>query len=341
MKRIGIFLGVTFVLTWAYEFGIVYPVSSGALTGVPPVAVQFITGGAMFFPAIGVLVTRLVTREGFRNSVIKPRGFKKAAPWFVVAWVGPSVLAVIGAAVYFLVFPQDFDPAMGAFVALTQQQAAASGAAMPTETIAMMLLAQLPFAIFLGPVLNIFTTFGEEWGWRGYLVPKVSTHLRIVPTLLLTGVIWGLWHAPLTIIGHNYGVGYPTWPIGGIAAMCLFCIVIGIFLTYVTVRTGSCLAAAVGHGAINAFVSASLLFSASGGNPFVGPMPVGIVGGCAFIAVAAFMLYDLHRREKAGTLAMPQAGLPDDVTKDDLKREDREAANEANAAEAPRSNPAA
>ena len=320
MRRIAIFLAVTFALTWAYEFGVVYPASSGALTGIPPVAAQFVTGAAMFFPAIGVIVTRLVTREGFKNSVVKPRGFKKSLPWFAVAWFGPAILSVIGAAVYFLVFPQDFDPSMGAFVASTQQQAAATGAELPADTVTMMLLAQLPFAIFLAPVLNIFTTFGEEWGWRGYLVPKVSTHLRSVPPLLVTGIVWGLWHAPLTIIGHNYGTGYPTWPIGGIAAMCLFCIVVGIFLTYVTVRTGSCLAAAIGHGAINGFVSAALLFSVTGGNPFVGPLPVGIIGGSAFVVVAAFMLRDLHRREKEGTLDMPKAGLPDDVTKADLAR---------------------
>lgn len=191
MRRVAIFLAVTFALTWAYEFGVVYPASSGALTGIPPVAAQFVTGAAMFFPAIGVIVTRLVTREGFKNSVVKPRGFKKSLPWFAVAWFGPAILSVIGAAVYFLVFPQDFDPSMGAFVASTQQQAAATGAELPADTVAMMLLAQLPFAIFLAPVLNIFTTFGEEWGWRGYLVPKVSTHLRIVPTLLVTGIVWG------------------------------------------------------------------------------------------------------------------------------------------------------
>ena len=78
MKRISIFLAITFILTWAYEFGVVYPISSGALVGVPPVAAQFATGAAMFFPALGVLITRLVTREGFKNSLIKPRGFKKS-----------------------------------------------------------------------------------------------------------------------------------------------------------------------------------------------------------------------------------------------------------------------
>ena len=71
-------------------------------------------------------------------------------------------------------------------------------------------------------------------------------------------------------------------------------------------------------------MSAALLFSVTGGNPFVGPLPVGVVGGSAFIVVAAFMLRDLHRREKAGTLDMPKAGLPDDVTKTDLTRAPKE-----------------
>ncbi len=319
MKRIAVFLAITFTLTWAYEFGVVYPVSSGAIEGVPPVATQFVVGAAMFFPALGVLLTRLVTREGFKNSVVKPRRFKQAAPWFLVAWFGPPALAVLGAAIYFLVFPQDFDPSMSAFVAAQAQAAAAAGADIPVDQLRTALLVQLPFAVLAAPALNIVTTFGEEWGWRGYLVPKMATRLRIVPTLLVTGVIWGLWHAPLTVIGHNYGTGYPTWPVGGIAAMCAFCVVIGIFLTYVTERTGSCLAAAIGHGAINGFVNASLLFSVTGGNPFVGPMPIGIVGGCGFVAAAAVMLWDLRRREKAGTLHMPQAGLPDGVTKVDLE----------------------
>lgn len=316
MRRIAVFLAVTFALTWAYEFGVVYPISTGALAGIPPVATQLAAGAAMFFPAIGVAITRLITREGFKNSLIKPHGFKKSLPWFLVAWFAPSVLTLAGAAVYFLAFPQDFDPSMSLMLATVQQQAEVTGGAqVPADMLRLALVAQLPFAVLMAPALNILTTFGEEWGWRGYLVPKVAAKLRIVPTLLITGVIWGLWHAPLTAIGHNYGTGYPGWPVLGILAMCGFCIVMGVFLTYVTVRTGSCLAAAIGHGALNGFVSAAALFSATGGNPFVGPLPTGIVGGCAFIAVAALMLYDLRRREKAGTLAMPQAGLPDDATK--------------------------
>ncbi len=325
MKRIVVYLAITFGLTWTYEFAVVYPIASGSIAGVPAIATQLVVAAAMFFPTISVLVTRLATREGFKNSMIKPRGFRKALPWFLVAWFGPPALTVAGAAVYFLAFPQDFDPGMSAAIATTMQQAEAAGGSaassmLSADTLKTLLVAQLGIAVVLGPALNILTTFGEEWGWRGYLVPKVATRLRIVPTVVVTGVIWGLWHAPLTALGHNYGVGYPGWPVTGILAMCAFCVATGTFLTYVTVRTGSCLAAAIGHGALNAFASAAVIFSAIGGNPFVGPLPTGIVGGCAFIAAAAFMLWDLRRREKAGTLNMPQAGLPDGAKKSDPQR---------------------
>ena len=326
MKRALVFLAITFGITYAYDFLVVYPIAQGTAPYAseflsPDLAYMVAVALTMFFPALGVLITRLVTREGFKNSVIKPKRFKKSAIWFVVAWFAPAALAVIGAGAYYLVFPHDFDPSMSAMIASQQQAAAAAGAGnIPADQLRTMLLVQLPVAVFLAPALNIVTTFGEEWGWRGYLVPKVSERLRIVPTLLVTGVIWGLWHAPITAIGHNYGTDYPGWPFVGIAAMCVFCIVIGIFLTYVTVRTGSCLAAAIGHGAINGFLSAVLLVSATGGNPFVGPLATGVIGGSAFIAVAALMLWDLHRREKAGTLDMPKAGLPDNTTKADRAR---------------------
>ena len=80
MKRISIFLAITFILTWAYEFGVVYPISSGALVGVPPVAAQFATGAAMFFPALGVLITRLVTREGFSARIALMLHFQCSIP---------------------------------------------------------------------------------------------------------------------------------------------------------------------------------------------------------------------------------------------------------------------
>ncbi len=57
---------------------------------------------------------------------------------------------------------------------------------------------------------------------------------KIVPVLLINGVIWGVWHMPLIIMVHNYGVGYKGYPIVAILAMCVFWTVIGIIVSYVT-----------------------------------------------------------------------------------------------------------
>lgn len=309
------FIVVTFALTWAYEFGVVYPLCESDLSsfGGPGMVQTFAIAVAMFFPALGVLITRLITGEGFKHCVIKPYAMKGSLPWFLVAWLGPTVFIALGVIVYFCIFPGDFDPKGTQFTALIAVQLEETGA--PVElpfSIPVMALIQIAVGMLLGPLLNLPACFGEEWGWRGYLVPKLGHRISIVPALLVSGIIWGLWHAPLTALGHNYGTGYPGWPIAGVFAMCCFCTVVGVFLSYVTIRTGSCLAAAFSHSAINAVVGASTIFAMAGTNPFVGPSPTGIIGGWAFIAVAVWMLFDLKRRERDGTLVVPQAGLAAD-----------------------------
>ena len=265
------------------------------LNGVPSIAAQLLTAACMFFPAIGVLLTRLITREGFRESWLR-LNLKGNLKYYLIAWFGPSVLTFLGMAVYFLVFPGKLDLSFGYLYSTLE----ATGA--PLETlpfpIGTLMLIQCVQALFLAPVMNFVTCFGEEWGWRGYLLPKLAHNLSTLPTLLLSGVIWGLWHAPLTIIGHNYGVGYPGFPFAGIAMMCLFCIVLGTCMSYVTLKTRSCIPAILAHGAVNGIASIGIYFTTDGGNPFVGPAPTGIVGMIPFIITAVLMTVNLIRHRK-------------------------------------------
>ena len=293
MKRILIYIGITFGLTWAYCLAIVYPVANGtSLSGVPAMATQLAVAATMFFPSIGVLLTRLITREGFKNAWLRPN-LKGHAKHYLLAWFGPGILTFLGMGIYFLLFPNHFDPTLSYFVAVLES-AGASMEMLPIP-IGMLMLIQCAQAFFLAPALNFVTCFGEEWGWRGYLLPKVSKHFSTIPTLLITGVIWGLWHAPLTIIGHNYGLGYWGFPFTGIAMMCLFCITLGIFLSFVTLKTGSCIPAILGHGAVNGIAAIGIYFTNDGGNPFVGPAPTGIVGMIPFMVVAVFMVLNLRK----------------------------------------------
>ena len=295
LKRILIYIVITFALTWAYCLLIVYPIANGeALSGVPAAATQLVVAAAMFFPAIGVLLTRLFTKEGLKAAWLKPN-LRKNLKYYLLAWFGPGILTFAGMGIYFLLFPDQLDLSFGYFTATLE----AAGA--PVETlpmsVGMLMLVQALQAFFLAPIMNFVTCFGEEWGWRGYLLPKMKNLLPTVPMLLLTGTIWGLWHAPLTIIGHNYGLGYRGFPFTGIAMMCVFCIVLGVFLSYVTLKTKSCIPAVLGHGAVNGIAAIGIYFTKDGGNPFVGPAPTGIIGLIPFLMVAVIMAIRLRKDE--------------------------------------------
>ena len=296
LKRILVYLTVTFGLTWGYCFLILYPVINGeALSGIPSVAAQLLTAVCMFFPAIGVLLTRLITKEGFKDAWLRPN-LKKNLKFYLLAWFAPALLTFLGAGIYFLLFPDNLDLSLSFFAAALE----AAGA--PLETlpipIGLLMIVQLIQGFLLGSIMNFVTCFGEEWGWRGYLLPKISRRLSTIPTMLITGIIWGLWHAPLTAIGHNYGMGYWGFPFTGIGMMCLFCIVVGVFMSYVTLKTQSCIPAIIAHGAVNGIAAIGVYFTFDGGNPFVGPAPTGIIGMIPFMVVAVIMTIHMHKIEK-------------------------------------------
>lgn len=286
-KSAWLFVVITFALSWAYEIGVVWPYN--AAVGSTPTASQTIIRTSliaivMFFPAIGALLTRLVLREGFADSMIRPH---LSSRWrtYLWAWFAPMLLTVVGCVVYYLCYPSH----LGAFTVPEGQQAV------------MLLL------VLLCPLLNAVNTFGEEWGWRAYLLPKLmKAHGRFVPVTLLTGLIWGLWHAPIIAIGHNYGVvmGTDSWlqVLGAIGAMCVFCIVLSFLENYAVLRADSVWPAVLIHGAVNGTAGLGMMFLAEGTevDMFVGPTTAGLLGESAFIVVAFVIAFIGSRRLRRG-----------------------------------------
>lgn len=296
LKRVLIYILITFSLTWLYAIVIIYPIANGeALNGIPALATQLAVAAAMFCPAIGVVLTRLITREGFKDCWLRPH-IKGNIKTYLLAWFGPSILTILGALLYFFIFPDQFDPDCD-YMRSTLDSMGATAEDIPIPLNLLMVVQGIQ-GIFLGPIMNFVTCFGEEWGWRGYLLPKLRKQLPLIPTLLISGIIWGLWHAPLTAVGHNYGLGYPGFPFSGIAMMCLFCVVLGVFMSYVTLKTGSCIPAILSHGAVNGFAAMGMYFTRDGGNPFIGPAPMGIIGLIPFIVVAVIFVIRLRKQTK-------------------------------------------
>ena len=298
LRQIVIYLALTFLLTYSTEiFGIMPMV--GSADPEQALAAQQMISSVMFIPAIGALLTRLLTKERLTaKSLMLTVELKKDLKYYGIAWFGFVLLTLFGAALYFLIFPGQFDPELGYMKAISQAQGLETTKTQLQQAVVM----QLVMGVILAPFVNLINCFGEEWGWRGFLLPRMLKQFKVVPALLLSGLIWGLWHAPLTVMGHNYGVGYPGYPFMGIFAMCLFCIAMGIILSYVTIKTKSCIPAIMGHGTLNGFASAGLMLTSLDQpyNVFLGPAPTGLIGGAGFIIVAGFLLYRLYKEENEG-----------------------------------------
>ena len=143
-------------------------------------------------------------------------------------------------------------------------------------------------ALTYAPFVNMLFAFGEEAGWRGMLFPSLCERMSPRAAVLVSGVIWGVWHAPIIMMGHNYGVGYPGFPLTGILSMVVFCTAVGCLLAWLRMRTKSVWPCALAHGALNASAGLGLMFCTEG--PIIlGPSPAGIVGGIPLIALSALV----------------------------------------------------
>lgn len=85
--------------------------------------------------------------------------------------------------------------------------------------------------------------FGEEYGWRIYLQDRLFTLFGGIKGVILLGVIWGLWHSGLILMGMNY----PDQPILGNTVMICFTVFMGIIYSIAVLKTGSVWIAVILH----------------------------------------------------------------------------------------------
>jgi len=286
-RRIIIFLGFAFGIAWITGL-IIY--LTGGLANSPQIfphvtlALVLMATAYMGAPALGNVLTRLITREGWKDMGLRPH-FKKGWRYWLAGWVLPAGMTVFGAAVFFVLFPQYFD----ASLSLVHKQTAASPA-LSALSPWLFIGIQLVAAVLISPIANSLATFGEEFGWRGYLLPKLMP-LGGRKAMLLIGLIWGVWHWPVIFMGYEYGFKYPGYPWAGPLLFLWVTFGLGIFLGWLTLRSQSIWPAVIGHAAINGIAGSAILFTIGQPNTLLGPLPVGIIGGLgyALVTIALFV----------------------------------------------------
>ncbi len=62
----------------------------------------------------------------------------------------------------------------------------------------------LVLTITFGAVYGALFTLGSEFGWRAFLLPQAAGALGVVGGVLVTGLAWAAWYAPLVLMGYRF-----------------------------------------------------------------------------------------------------------------------------------------
>ncbi len=243
-RRVATYIAFAFAIAWLTGLAIAL---TGGLAG-GPTSLILVSVGYMGAPAVAHVLTRIVTHEGWTGLYLRPN-LREGWRYWILCWVAPGAFVFLGMGLFFSLYPQAFDPSLSSVIQLAAATAQSMGEATPIPDPKMVLLVQTAIALVLAPVLNAIPILGEEFGWRAYLQPKLMP-LGGRKAMLWMGLIWGLWHAPIIAMGHNYGREYPSAPWTGILAMTWFTFVFGTFIGWASIRAGSVWPAVIGHGAL-------------------------------------------------------------------------------------------
>jgi uncharacterized protein len=268
-RHVAGFVLLAYVIAWAVWSPAMGDAWHAITTGRTPssyLAPGFAIVG-MFAPAIAAVIMRVwVSKEGLRGSLGPVRGKLR---WYAVALLGPAVFVTATVAI-------------GSATGISELSL---GANKPLAAVWLTLL-------LINTPITALLTFGEEYGWRGYLLPKLLP-LGEVKASAFVALVWAPWHLPLLLVGLNY---VSKDPLAVMAFMFVFTLGLSLLLTRLFVVAGaSVLVVTLAHASLNAFGDRLSAAAHLSGDPFL--VSVGGAVGFALMAMVIAVVYGYrHRR---------------------------------------------
>jgi membrane protease YdiL (CAAX protease family) len=206
----------------------------------------------MFAPALASVVARFVLREGFADVSFRFGG-RLTWKYTGLALVFPMIIALVAYGTAWATGIAQFGP----------QASAGIGAQLASDIISSPLLVFV-IMLALSTLVWVFpqTLFaaGEEIGWRGYMLTRLID-AGVPRPILVSGVIWGLWHMPIV-----FNSGNDSSPLPALSAVALMGTVVLSGYVYARMRleTGSVWPAIVLHGAWNSIFQTAFVPATTG-----------------------------------------------------------------------------
>jgi membrane protease YdiL (CAAX protease family) len=185
---------------------------------------------AAFSPAIACVIVRYAFGEGFKDDILFPKfgGHKKA---YLLSVALPLLFGLVACVLVTIVLGAGFS---------FKSEGGAADALLNN----MLMSAQFYYAAFI--------LVGEEFGWRAFLYDKLEKHCGLHASLIIGGILWGVWHLPpLVCSGLNFGTDAPGFPVTNVALMCVFCILAGAMMQLLRKMSDSVIAPLIAHAVID------------------------------------------------------------------------------------------
>ena len=232
------FLGVAAYFTQASNEGIAY---------------QILQKGFTAFPVMSAVMTRRITKDKtkWRFSI---KVWKKPALWIFCAVI-PGILMVIGATLYFVIFPMQYSGFLDIGSLLGMDYT------IPVNSPFRFAIVCVLISALCIPVQLL--ELGEEIGWREYLLPKQIAEYGMRKGALLNGFYWGIAHLPLIFFGFNYSLENAGAPWSNMLMMIVVCMTLGIICAYVMVISNNVMYCAIIHGVVNVIGEIPVFMSVS------------------------------------------------------------------------------
>lgn len=214
---LGIYLLIVFALTWPFQIAFV-------LWGDTQLLSYMLSSASMIMVTVGTFIAgRYVFRDGFAGagwSLGKPIHYLVVIGLAAVIWVLPTLAGLL----------------LGSY-----------------SWPAGLVVSQVVFVLLLRFLGTLIPAFGEEFGWRGYLLPRLARSHAPRNAVLIQGVIWWAWHLP-AIVGIGLAAGGSGSELAIVLAVVLLITFIpsvmhAVIYSYIWAKSRSLAVASVYHAA--------------------------------------------------------------------------------------------
>lgn len=227
----------------------------------------------MLLPMMVAIVMQKINKEKLSSTGLLR--FKIKWSW-IVAWMLPVVIVLLTIFVNTLLPGCEFNTDMSAMIPADSVPEEQKEMVSKLMTPAFMIITTVISGLLAGATINALFAFGEEYGWRNYLVSALKEK-KFVCASIFIGIVWGIWHFPLILLGHNY----PQHSVAGVFMMVIFCVLASFVELYLVLKAKSVFPAAIFHGTINAVAGLNVLLI-KGGNDLIN----GAAGLSGFILIS-------------------------------------------------------